>query len=493
MSRRESQFMQITLIICVLLLLGLGTAVFMLSGSIKTANDERDQAEQKFQNAQTEKNQLFAKVELLKSQIGVSTNTEAQLKEVMTPLTSGSAELQAEVKELQAAYNRDMENFEADYTGARDYPKLVAKLKEAIIKRNVVNAEYKVTEQKTIKQREDAEQALAAANAAMARLKDDHKSALDAKDLAFDTARRAYEALSSKIQEQLKGEYQKYKIIELAKKKEADDFVGKIALLDGTITDQKKTISEIKEGGDPSVFESPDGIITSVSQRTSRAYINIGLADGLRRQQTFSIFDRGEGNITQAKPKGTIKVIQITGSHSAVATITSDDISNPILRGDLIYSSVWKAGRSVTFALLGFLDVNGNGKSDRQIIHNLITSNGGTIVAELDDDGKRTGKLTPHTRFLVMGAKPNENSSAAVISEYGKMDQEAERNGIDRISLDKLLDYMGYKGGGANTVRLGKRADSDDFKTKRDPLAPKSSGDTFRSRTPPTRGKNGAF
>ena len=41
-------------------------------------------------------------------------------------------------------------------------------------------------------------------------------------------------------------------------------------------------------------FEVPDAIVTTINQKEGVLYIDVGSADNLRVQQTFSVFDKGD-------------------------------------------------------------------------------------------------------------------------------------------------------------------------------------------------------
>jgi hypothetical protein len=209
-----------------------------------------------------------------------------------------------------------------------------------------------------------------------------------------------------------------------------------------TITEQ----SDKLKGMDEKSFEVPDGKVTWVNQRSNVVWINLGLADGLQRQQVFSVYDQKSSSFEDAAPKGTIEVTRIIDSHSAEARITTDELTDPLLPGDIVFSPSWTPGRKIHFALAGLLDYNGDGKSDARLVKNVISVNGGVIDAEVDETGKRTGgPLSIHTRYLVQGERPDESSSAEVLAKYGEISAEADRLGIERISVEKLLEFMGYK------------------------------------------------
>ncbi len=231
----------------------------------------------------------------------------------------------------------------------------------------------------------------------------------------------------------------------------------------------------------------PDGEITWVNQKTRIAQLNLGRADGLQRQISFSVFDVDESNLAGAKKKGSIEVTRVFDAHQSEARIVDDDYTNPIVPGDVVYSPLWQPGLSMRFALAGLMDIDGDGVSDRKLIKNLIALNGGVVVAEVADDGTREGELSIHTRYLVLGERPTvtqnaaAGSSGAVIEEYGRILREAEQFGVQQLPLERLISDLGYRGS-ARTVALGKNAKEQDFYG-----SPTKTDNRFRPRSPPRR------
>ena len=165
-----------------------------------------------------------------------------------------------------------------------------------------------------------------------------------------------------------------------------------------------------KRKDEPGSFEVADGRISWVNQNGT-VWINLGTADSLRRQVTFSVFDADLHDAAKASKKGSIEVTRLLGDHMAEARITNDDPTNPILTGDNIYSQIWHRGKKLHFALTGVIDIDGDGQSDMQLARDLIELNGGVVDAYLDDDGKVQGEITANTRYLVSGEAPEKSAS----------------------------------------------------------------------------------
>ncbi len=212
---------------------------------------------------------------------------------------------------------------------------------------------------------------------------------------------------------------------------------------------------------EPGSFEVADGRVSFVNQ-TGTVWINLGTADSLRRQVTFSVFDADQHDAAKATKKGSIEVTKLLGEHMAEARITKDDPTNPILTGDNIYSQVWHRGKKLHFALTGVIDIDGDGQSDLQLARDLIELNGGIVDAYLTEDGKVHGTITANTRYLILGDIPDSALKAAMQQNFHDMSGTASSLGVQTITLPQFLDQMGYKPQD-RTVHLGTGASARDF------------------------------
>src|SRR4051794_955013 len=232
---------------------------------------------------------------------------------------------------------------------------------------------------------------------------------------------------------------------------------------------------------EPGSFEIADGRVTWVNQNGT-LWINLGTADALRRQVTFSIFDADQHDAAKSVKKGSIEVTRLLGDHIAEARVTKDDPKNPILPGDNIYSQVWHRGKKLHFALTGVIDIDGDGRSDLKLARDLIELNGGIVDAYLGDDGKMQGDISANTRYLVLGELPDSPSKAALHKGYMEMSKAASSLGVQTMTLAEFLDQMGYKPQD-RTVHLGAGATARDFPARADNgAATPTSQPNYRSR-----------
>ncbi len=213
-------------------------------------------------------------------------------------------------------------------------------------------------------------------------------------------------------------------------------------------------------------FDTPEGEIRWVNQHTGTVWIDLGRADSLQRQVTFSVYPADISDVTVNSKKGSIEVTQVLGDHLAEARVIDDKLVDPIIAGDKIYTPVWTPGEKRHFAVGGFIDIDGDGRSDLQTVLRLITMNGGVVDSYIDEKGKRVGQMTVNTRYLVLGDAPTETGQAAVIAEFSKMRSEAQRLGVQQIQLADLLQRMGWKNQ-TPVVHFGRGANPKDFAPRR--------------------------
>ncbi len=271
--------------------------------------------------------------------------------------------------------------------------------------------------------------------------------------------------------------------------------------------DQTETISqqmeEINQFRNPD-FAAPQGEIRKVYNGGEEVWINLGQDDGLRVGVPFSVIDESAINISEAEPKAKLVVTNIVSDHLSRANITSYDYRNPVVTGDKIYSPAWRPGRTVGFALVGNMDINGDLKDDIEQIKELIRISGAKIDEVMDPKGVRTGPegngtdpgMSANTEFLVLGTDltvaPNSASPGQLAEQqaraetYKQFISEARRKGIIEINLDKLMGYL-KTDNSDRTVPLGDRIRGEDFDIRPSNRRPSSMGPVsplFQKRSP---------
>ena len=218
-------------------------------------------------------------------------------------------------------------------------------------------------------------------------------------------------------------------------------------------------------------FEVADGEIRWVDHQNGRVWINLGEADNLRKRVTFSIYTKSHNGVARGSDdiKGAIEVTRIIDAHTAEARIIKDDLYQPIAKGDPIFTPMWSPGRSLTFSFVGLIDLDGDGLSDRQKLHEIVAGANAGIDNEVDDEGKRIrymkfpndfidfGEGVPgidvNTKFLVIGeipdialaAKDEDKDRITRILKHRKtLGDEAREQGVRVVSLNDFLAWIGY-------------------------------------------------
>jgi hypothetical protein len=243
-------------------------------------------------------------------------------------------------------------------------------------------------------------------------------------------------------------------------------------------------------------MDNPDGEISLVNQRNGTVWIDVGRADHLNPLTTFAVYPADITNLGKGAKKASIEVTQILDDHLAEARILDDKITDPIMPGDKIHTPIWNPGDKRHFALAGFMDVDGDGKNNLQLLRNLIKMNGGIVDCDVDEKGKINGEISIQTRYLVLGDKPSEKGDPAGVAGYSKIRGDAENLGIQKISMSELLERMGYKPQ-SHVVSFGNGANPNDFKPKPESGVNRVSAgnvsDIYKPREPPRSGTGGAY
>ena len=146
------------------------------------------------------------------------------------------------------------------------------------------------------------------------------------------------------------------------------------------------------------------------------------------------------------------------------------------------------------------LDIDGDGRSDRNLVRSMLVASGGQIDYEVHDDGSTEGELKAGIRYLVLGSSPADRDAAnvdrKVVQAYSDAQRDAQQLGIEIISVDKMLDWAGYRPEvRTRTVGLGENADPAQFKPGGDksPTATNPVPEQFRERRPSDKQRGKAY
>lgn len=219
---------------------------------------------------------------------------------------------------------------------------------------------------------------------------------------------------------------------------QTQDLQSQLDLVSRVRDEKAKQVEELL-GGTPDQF---DGQVLASVPSSRLVYLNVGSADGIRPRITFGIYDAEYNKARGEKAKATVEVTKVNGPHHCEARVTDQEPTEPIVRGDHIYSVVWSPGVRIGIALVGTMDIDKDGRDDREYIKNMIVLNGGKVDAE--DGGEQVkGEVTFNTRYVVIGDSALDGQQ----NPAGQKIIEAARNlSVERMALEELLDLMGYAG-----------------------------------------------
>ncbi|MBA4016020.1 MAG: hypothetical protein C0483_02405 [Pirellula sp.] len=220
--------------------------------------------------------------------------------------------------------------------------------------------------------------------------------------------------------------------------KTIDDQKEKILQLEGALAKLNERLTSFIEVQFAATY---DGEVTKVNPSARTVWINLGSYDNLPKSLTFSVQARGVPAGSQVPPKAKLEVTEILSDHLAECRIIEDDLRNPILPGDNIFTQMWAPGQRTRFAFAGKIDIDNNGSDDMDRVRAMVARAGGQIDAEVVN-GELRGKLDIETRYLVLGAVPADKNSA---DRYNELTAEAERLGIQRVPMAVFFDQIGYK------------------------------------------------
>ncbi|QDU94670.1 hypothetical protein [Lignipirellula cremea] len=492
MSRSsESQGLQVALILSAMLIVALGVSTYIYYVAAEKSAKELENQIGVADTAAKSRDSYQAAYEIMKGMVGWSKRSQAEIDADYRPNLARNTEVAEEMAKIEAAYNDDMQKFGSQFTEARNYHALPGyligvinskneSLTAALAQEQRLNAEIAAVQAGEQKKTEIAETAMQNALATVAADKAAHDAEAARLKADSDKFSGMFVAASG----------EKKKVAEDAAKEKAN-FEAQIRNLSNI---NELLVVKGREEELAVINEQPDGKISWVNQQQQVVWIDLGMADGLRRGQTFSVVDREATDLRSAIPKAQIEVTRLIDKHLSEAKILSDEITNPILPADVVFSPAWSAGERIHFALVGNLDYDGDGESDHKLVQNVILSNNGVIDALVPPTGEPSGEITVNTRYIVVGDRPTDKSDESALTNYSSMTELARKYGVEQISVKKLLSSMGYRGE-ARTVGLGRGASEDDFRpTSAGGVTEKSTapvGGIFRDRRPP--GAKSAF
>ena len=220
-----------------------------------------------------------------------------------------------------------------------------------------------------------------------------------------------------------------------------------------------RSAREKNELRDDVMLDKSDGRITYVDNSRGEVRTTLTRRDGAYPQLVLRVFDRDSPGLPTDKPKGTIELISVNNSYSIARIVKTEHTHEPIRNGDQIYSPSFS---KKTYALIGKIDIDRDGVDDREDLKRLIRASGGDVTYDLPPSnvGRESGKLTPLTSWYVQDGRPPIRGELAGKGKAAADDmdmtflnkqrdalQTARLEGIRPISIERLLDLLGYEFG----------------------------------------------
>ncbi len=433
---RNQQGVVITLIVFIVLTLILGVTTYFGFKGLSEKKQELAQVQSDLKNATSENASWATAFKKTKDVAGF-----AGLGDEHADLAALADKMAERVKGLDAATG-----------GATTYEDAVAKLAANLAQKNTELA----TAQADVAAAQAAMNAEIEKSAAQKAAFDESVAQMQAKfDESLADARASYDELTASFNKQTQEvdavKSQAKDAIATAKQETADykESATKIAEINADLAERIDQLSNAE-------FERADAQVVYADQANKIVRLNVGTDDGIRPLTTFNVFPADAIDVGGAKAKGSVQVVAALGPHECEARILEDEMSSPIMAGDLVYTPLWRPGETVRYALDYNLDINGDGRSDLDEIISLIQLAGGEVAAYLDANGKEVGAIDSGVYRLVV----SEDEIVDVLKKDASLDQatkdqilktregfldSAAKNGVRTMALSDFLVRVGYK------------------------------------------------
>jgi hypothetical protein len=244
---------------------------------------------------------------------------------------------------------------------------------------------------------------------------------------------------------------------------------------DAVLAQNNKLLRYYKEKAEESeiVLDKPSGVVTYVDWMRNEVRVNLTQAMGVRPQMVFSVFDRDSPGLPTEYPKAVIEIVWV-GSRDAVARIDTAATkemrkkvnprtgrqAGPIRVGDLVYSPAFSPEEPQKFALLGKIDIDRDGRDDRDDLKRMIRAAGGEVVYDLPPPfvgSKESGNLSDNINYYVIDnrkpyraivervlPKANAEEESKFEARKAEVQQKLRDSGVRPIQVEKLLGMLGY-------------------------------------------------
>ena len=183
------------------------------------------------------------------------------------------------------------------------------------------------------------------------------------------------------------------------------------------------------------------GRVLVADLRLDFAFVNLGREHGVWEGLRFSVYPPDVVFRPNLKPKATLEINRVEDRRSQ-ARIIKQTLGDPVVSGDLLVNIAFEAeGPKPTFALVRFLDVDGDNVDDRVDIIKLIRRQGGEVLRAAPED------VTVDTDFILMGADWDVTDPKQQSLETDRdtpIVDKAQRRSVTQLDVETFLNYIGF-------------------------------------------------
>ncbi len=321
-----------------------------------------------------------------------------------------------------------------------------------------------------LKQKEDeAKKARATRDA----FEQEYKKKLDELNAKASEDLKKYDASIAQIRESFGDSGKKIADLKEEIDRKAEESSRQLKKRDKDIKDMQAAMDKLEDKR-PQVsalaHAQPKGKIVLMDKTGQMPYVNLGSADHIKPQITFSIHGVGADGKPLAQSKGSLEIVHVINERLSQARVTEqkDPARDPITTGDVLVNAAWNPDQPTHVAIVGIVDLTGDVRADRPAdVNRALDSfkrsleNKNIVVdAWLDfTDNSIKGKgMTRQTDFLIFGDLPEErgvirkeegdartSQRDAARTQAAKMADEAKKLGVQVVKLRDFLNMTGYR------------------------------------------------
>lgn len=142
----------------------------------------------------------------------------------------------------------------------------------------------------------------------------------------------------------------------------------------------------------PPASQEIDGRVIAIDASDRTVVVEAGFTFGVRPGMVLQVFSAATptsdspGELpARLSAKGAIEVVALEGSSGLRCRISEESLVAPILVGDYVATPLWQGGRRLDAVVVGFVDMDGDSRDDRDRLEKLIRMAGGNVSESVGD------------------------------------------------------------------------------------------------------------